>query len=386
MQALAFLSAILGLSSAAVVAPRDTTACNNSPDLCSKSYSSIAYLGAHDSPFVRDASTQYSTSGNQYYNSTVQLAAGVRMLSAQVHNSNNALHLCHTSCDLLDAGLLSAWLSEIKKWMDSNPNEVVSLLLVNSDNATPSALASEFTASGITTYKYTPPSTTTAQFTWPTLQELISNNNRLMTFVASLDTSTIDPTNSYLMNEFTFIFENSFETSSLTNFTCTPDRPSSVTGDTASAVSSGRMPLMNHFLYDGSLFGIDTPNVGNITTTNALSGTTGNLGSSASTCRTAYGKTPVFILVDFFDQGPAIATVDSLNGVTSPVGRTAVPSKGKQSSSGAGRKTSMFKGVVDLVHLVHSGVEPSLGAWIWAGGDWGKTFGGINLSGGKVIT
>lgn len=56
-------------------------------------------------------------------NTTAQLAAGVRLLSAQVHNSNGAWHLCHSSCTLLDVGTLSKWLAEIKAWMDKNPRD-----------------------------------------------------------------------------------------------------------------------------------------------------------------------------------------------------------------------------------------------------------------------
>lgn len=382
MHGFILVSALLGLASAATLQPRQTVACNNSPDLCSKSYSSIAQLGAHDSPFLRDASTSDSTSGNQYFNSSVQLSAGVRMLTAQVHQSSNEWHLCHTSCDLLDAGLLSTWLAEIKSWMDNNPNDVVSVLLVNSDNATPAELATEFTTSGITKYSYTPPSISSAPTTWPTLQTLINGGTRLMTFVASLDTSTIDSTNSYLMDEFTFIFENPFTNTSPSNFTCLPDRPSGVKGDIQTALSANLMPLMNHFLDSSELFGIDVPNVGAIGTTNSPSSGAGTLGTAASQCQTAYGKVPNFILVDFFDQGPAIQAIDQLNGVTNPVGRTTPPSS-NVATSGASRRTGSFQGVINLVKLVKQGQRPALGAWIWAGGDW--TLGGINLSGGKVV-
>jgi hypothetical protein len=377
-----FLLAFLGLTSAATLYPRQAIACNNSPDLCSKPYSSIAQLGAHDSPFLRDASTGDSTSGNQYFNSTVQLSAGVRMLTAQVHQSSGQWHLCHTSCDLLDAGLLSTWLSEIKGWMDNHPNDVVTLLLVNSDNATPAELAGEFTKSGITQYAYTPPSISSAPATWPTLQTLISDGTRLMTFVASLDKSQIDSTNSYLMDEFTFIFENPFTNTSPSNFTCLPDRPSGVKGDISTALSANLMPLMNHFLDSAELFGVDVPNADAAGTTNSPGNAVGALGLAATQCRTAYGKVPNFLLVDFFDQGPAISTVDNLNGVTNPVGRTTPPSSNAV-TSGASRSTSAFLGVINLVKLVKQGQHPTLGAWIWAGGDW--TLGGINLSGGKVI-
>lgn len=41
-----------------------STACNNSPNLCDKSYGEITHLGAHDSPFVR--TTDSVLAGNQY--------------------------------------------------------------------------------------------------------------------------------------------------------------------------------------------------------------------------------------------------------------------------------------------------------------------------------
>ena len=54
---------------------------------------------------------------------TAQLDAGVRVLSAQVHSINGEWHLCHSSCDLLDVGPLRQWLSEIKTWMDKNVHD-----------------------------------------------------------------------------------------------------------------------------------------------------------------------------------------------------------------------------------------------------------------------
>lgn len=48
-------------------------------------------------------------------------------MTAQVHNSNSQWRLCHTSCELLDVGLLSDWLGSIKTWMDQNPDEGTSI-------------------------------------------------------------------------------------------------------------------------------------------------------------------------------------------------------------------------------------------------------------------
>lgn len=179
------------------VSTQAATACNNSPALCPRQYDNVTYLGAHDSAFVRDASTGFSTSGNQFYNTTRQLSAGVRLLTAQVQtpSDSSALHLCHSSCSLLDAGPLSNWLSEIKTWMDSNPNDVVTILLVNGAAASASALAEAYTISGMADLAYTP-SSPAATETWPTLSSLISKGTRAMNFVATVDDNTAAP---YLM-------------------------------------------------------------------------------------------------------------------------------------------------------------------------------------------
>ncbi|KAF2727340.1 PLC-like phosphodiesterase [Polyplosphaeria fusca] len=327
------------------------TACNNSPSLCNRPYNNITYLGAHDSPFLRDESTSFSTSGNQYYDSTVQLDAGVRLLSAQVHRQNNtsgdeAWHLCHSSCDLLDAGTLSSWLSNISNWMDSNPNEVVTVLIVNSDDASASDLGAQFVSSGASKHAYTPPSPSTIPQTWPTLQSLISNRTRLITFVASL--SDPDPNFPYLLDEFTFVFENPFENTSPQNFSCTPDRPSDL-ATPQQAAQSGRMFLMNHFLYSEQLFGIQTPDVDSLDTTNAQTGA-GSLGNAVQTCTGTYGKAPNFVLVDFFNVGPAIASVDAANGVQGPVGRAPVSQEKLQEiTSGVSRSRSSMAAVVVAV-------------------------------------
>jgi len=97
------------------------------------------------------------------------------------------------------------------------------------------------------------------------------------------------------------------------------------------------MPLLNHFLYTelattGELAGVDIPDVDAAYTTNAPTGsvnctaTTGCLGIVAQGCANAYGRAPSYVLVDWFNGGPAIATVDALNGVAEDdvVGRQGV--------------------------------------------------------------
>lgn len=244
---------------------------------------------------------------------------------------------------------------------------VVTILLVNSDDASASELDTEFKAANIVDYAYKPKSQSANS--WPTLQELINDGTRLMTFVASVDNSAQAP---YLMNEFNYIFENPYEVTTPTNFSCTPDRPTSVKDNLSSALSSNRLPLMNHFLYSTSFFDIQYPNSSYVSTTNAPSGGVGNLGDAASKCQKAYGRPPAFILVDFFNKGPAIDTVDKLNGVQDPVGRSDLSSQ----TSGASGNSNVFKGLVELAAKAKGGANPKMGEWVWVGGDWGGLLGG----------
>ncbi|TPX14355.1 uncharacterized protein E0L32_005551 [Thyridium curvatum] len=288
-----------------------STGCNNSPDLCSKTYNSVTHLGAHDSAFLRDASTDYSIAGNQFFNATKALDAGLRLLQAQVHLENGVLQLCHTSCSVLNAGTLESWLSAIKYWMDKHPNDVVTILLVNSDDQDASVFAKVFEASGMADYGYTPPSTSATK-NWPTLQTMIDSKKRLVTFIASITANSAYP---YLLPEFTYVFETPFNVSSLSGFTCGVDRPKGVSS-AASAVQSGMMPLMNHFAYINIGSSIQIPDASDIDITNSPSqDKTGALGTHAKQCQAEWGTKPTFMLVDFWDKGPSIDTANSLNGI-----------------------------------------------------------------------
>ncbi|KAK6392391.1 hypothetical protein LTR65_003847 [Meristemomyces frigidus] len=273
-------------------------------------------------------------------------------MTIQMTNSTSSgqLHVCHTSCDLFDAGKLSDWLSEVNVWLVANPDEVVTVLLVNGADATAQDLAAEYEAAGISDIVYTPTSTaassasTTSSYAasatstssstseWPTLQSMISNGTRMVNFVASLSNNTGA---SYLLDEFSYIFENSYENTAPTDFSCAANRPSSVANDTELALNQGLMPLMNHFLDEQVGFGIQAPNDTYIATTNGPSGGVGNLGASADECTSSYGKAPTFILVDFFNVGPAIQTVDRLNGVSDVIGRTNISTSVMSATSGA---------------------------------------------------
>ncbi|OBS17961.1 hypothetical protein FPOA_09689 [Fusarium poae] len=301
-----------------------STACNNSPDLCDRNYNNITHLGAHGSSFLRDGKDGLSAAGNQNFNATDALDAGLRLLQAQVHKENNALHLCHTSCDILDAGTLENWLSKINAWMEANTNEVVTILLVNSDSASADEFGKAINGSGIAELAYAP-SSQNATTEWPTLKSMIDAKTRLVTFVTNIDASTQYP---YLMPEFNYVFETAFEVPELNGFNCTVDRPSKIS-DGASALSNGMMSLVNHFKYQSLATNSDlfVPDTENIDTVNSDGTTTdGELGKHLQECRQEWGAAPNFVLVDFFEKGQVLAATDKMNGISDATGREEVSS------------------------------------------------------------
>lgn len=111
---------------------------------------------------------------------------GIRYLQAQTHHSvfdKNVIELCHTSCLLEDAGPLKSFLTTIKKWLDANPNEVVTLLLTNGDSVSITEFGDTFSSSGITKYAYVPSKIPLPIGDWPTLSDLISSGKRLVVFL-----------------------------------------------------------------------------------------------------------------------------------------------------------------------------------------------------------
>lgn len=177
------------------------TVCNGSPALCSRRYSAVSFVGSHDSSFVG-----MEIGDNQFVSVTDQLNLGIRFLQTQSHlwgqNGNmklpplpksknptgagTTIKLCHTSCMLNDAGPLTDYLAEVKRWLDKNPNEVLTLLITNEDAIDVRRFGDAFSTAGLDSAAYVPPVRTLAVEAWPTLGELIASGKRLVVFMGGL--------------------------------------------------------------------------------------------------------------------------------------------------------------------------------------------------------
>lgn len=312
--------------------PSTIKACNNSPTLCSRKYNSISHIGAHNSAFLRDDSTNNSLAGNQFKNATFALDAGLRLLQAQVHLFEGGLRLCHTSCSLLDAGPLQTWLQAVNAWVEKNPNEVVTVLLVNSDSQPAATFDAAFQGAGLAKHGYVP-AAAGPMSDWPTLQSMIDSGGRVVSFVTNMDSTVQYP---YLIPEFNYVFETQFEVTDITGFNCSLHRPSNI-GSATDALGKGYLSLVNHFKYQRIIGPILVPDVDALSVVNsAATSAVGNLGRHVETCQSEWSRAPNFVLVDFWNQEDPIAAVDKLNAVTDLQGRQTIATTPPR--SGAGRR------------------------------------------------
>jgi hypothetical protein len=257
-------------------------------------------VGAHDS-YAVGVNNLFT---NQDYDVTQQLKDGVRMLQMQAHNNSGTIQLCHTSCSLFNGGTLQTYLQSVKSWMDSNPNDVVTLLIVNSNGLQPSQYDTVFKAVGLDALSYSPTAAVTTQSSWPSLGSMIDSGKRLVTF---MDTGANFASVPYIIDEFTNMWETAFDVTD-TTFDCNVNRSK---GDT-----STELFLINHFL-DTIVLGQPAPDPQDANVTNGVSGT-GSLGAQVETCVATQGRNPNFLLVDFYEfgGGSVFQVAATANGVT----------------------------------------------------------------------
>ncbi|KAH7011655.1 PLC-like phosphodiesterase [Ilyonectria destructans] len=275
--------------------PSNTQPCNNHVEYCTRKYSNITNIAAHNSPFVRPG----NSGSNQELGVTTQLNDGIRLLQAQIQwpSNSSAPHFCHTSCDLLDAGPITEWLTTVRKWVDTHPYDVITILLGNGNYSHPSLYVPYIEKTGILKYVYSPPYLPMSLDDWPTLEDMILRGKRVVMF---LDYEADQKEYPWLLDEFSQMWETPFDPVDRA-FPCTPQRPPNLSAESA----KDRLYYLNHNLNaEFNVFGTEllVPAVSLLNETNNVTGY-GSLGLSANNCRTDWGRAPNFLNVDYYNYG-----------------------------------------------------------------------------------
>ncbi|TQS36189.1 hypothetical protein Golomagni_03366 [Golovinomyces magnicellulatus] len=275
--------------------------CNGNAALCSRKYSNVTQVGTHDSAFVGEFVTQ-----NQIMSVSEQLVAGIRFLQTQAHVKNGVLQMCHTSCDLEDAGTLVKYLSTIKNFIELNPNEVITLLLTNGDRASVPMFDADMVNSGLAKYAFIPPKQL-AMDEWPTLQELIEAGKPLVMF---LDYGANSGQVPYILDEFKYFFETPFDVTDPNFSSCALDRPPASDGANLMMVTEKSSLPSDRSILGGILI----PDRDASPRTNAATGA-GSIGAHSDLCRQKWGRKPNMILIDYFGNGDALTAQNNINGL-----------------------------------------------------------------------
>jgi len=259
---------------------RTTTACNGSPELCSRPFDQVSFATTHNAMSSADEGWVVP---NQEHALARQLADGIRGLMLDTHEVEGEPYLCHAVCELGKTPLVDG-LGVIRDFLACHPREIVTIIFES--YITPEATAAAFEAAGLLPYLHTQP----LGEPWPTLDELGAKGSQLVVFT---DQGAGEPP--WYMDQWAHAFQNPYHAEAPEELSCAVDRGS---GDNA-------LFVMNHFLTKP----VATPELAAQVNENPF------FLERAEACRAERGKIPAFPTVDFYSIGDVFDVVRSLNGL-----------------------------------------------------------------------
>jgi hypothetical protein len=265
--------------------------CNGSLALCDRRYDEVAFAATHNSFAVLNAGIGQILAANHSENITASLRAGVRGLMLDTRRSvlDQQVHVCHNDCFLADYGTLASVLRSVRRFLDANPSETITIVLENyvSDMDIWQVVVDE----GLESYVWENPFPGARN--WPKLGELAK---KVLIFN---DAETKDP-RTKIMAGWKQTFQNPYQyetTESLTGANaCNYDR------------GSGPIFVMNHF----TTRGLATPGLAPANNARSL------IAAHAQQCA-GMGRFPNFVFVDYWTSGDLRGGVQDVNGLERPI-------------------------------------------------------------------
>lgn len=245
-------------------------------------YDKTAFLTTHNSFNCEEGNFQMP---NQTYSISTQLNDGVRALMIDVYEKNGVPTVYH-GFSLLGSVPLASNLAEIKDFLVNNPTEIVTLILecnVSADMIEQAIIDAQLFDYLFEKNEFQP---------WPTLNEMINENQRLVVFTDQDDASEQQKWYHYM---WIHAVETHFTVHDIDEFTCDYNR----------GEPDNDLFIFNHFI---------TSSVG-----------TGNLDQAAiansnpffidriNSCIAEKEKLPNFVTVDFYETGNCCDVVNLLN-------------------------------------------------------------------------
>ncbi len=216
------------------------------------------------------------------------VAAGLRVFEAVASPrvvGVSSPFMCHGLCELGATNFTDS-MTSVKGWLDTHPDEVLSIII--EDHLSADRIAAVLHQVGLAAYAYTP----TPGAAWPTLHEMITSGRRLVVMLEAGNGGTTDP---WLVNAFAdFVQDTPYTFPTQESFSCAANR----------GRPDAPLLLVNHWLAGFSSLVTDarTVNVAAV------------LGDRAEQCR-SQRRLPNYLAVNYADIGDVVEVVDRLNGV-----------------------------------------------------------------------
>lgn len=272
--------------------------CNGSAASCPRRYDQVTYAGTHNAYSYAAGGPVSYIYPNQDAPITQQLQAGVRALGIRPSPyfgldpaEADRVYVTHNVSlrGALGEEPLQDVLTEVRRFLESHPDEVVTLLAESA--VTPQQVAETFTAAGLTRYLFTYEPTRG----WPTLRDLIVADTRLVVFNDSQDPGR--PAWQHFMWQ--HIVDTDYNITDAKQFSCAPYR----------GKPENALYFLNQFIYKSLGGDLVVPD-------KALSVQANDRGlvlQRARGCWQQLGKVPNFIYVDWYGQGDVVGAVNALN-------------------------------------------------------------------------
>ena len=257
--------------------------CNGAQSLCNKKYTEVAYLTTHN---AFNSSEDAFELPNQSFNIATQLEDGVRALMIDVYDEEGVPTVYH-STSILGSAPLSTFLIQIKDFLDANKSEIVTIIFEMYTDA--GKIETVFSEAQLMNYLYSHNSSET----WPSLQEMINNNTRLVVFTDKNDAFDDQAWYHYIWD---YAVETHYSARTWEDLKCDYNRGS----------EENDLFILNHFITD----------VSGVIEDAALINANPFFLDRVLYCQQENSKFPNFITVDFYDLGDCKAVVDAVNQVS----------------------------------------------------------------------
>ncbi|MFT5645718.1 MAG: poly(3-hydroxybutyrate) depolymerase [Aureispira sp.] len=262
------------------------TVCNGHHELCYKRLNEVTFVQTHNAH--ADDGSFSILAANQNGNIPAQLAAGVRGLGLKLYytssifcGSGTKLYAYHGN-PLLGCTEFSTIGNQISDFLTNNPDEFLFITIEGS--ASNSEIATGFNSAGLAQFLYQH----TLGEIWPTLGELIQNNQRLIVMTDNSGASLQG-----YHHLWTFAQDTEYDFTTTNDFNCNYLRGN----------LNSDLFLVNHFLTVGSPQPLSA---GNTNDWNLVL-------NRARQCGSSRNLHPNLLYIDFFNSGDVFRAADTLN-------------------------------------------------------------------------